>query len=551
MDKEIQEMLKKVEGVNRLPAPSVRNDNGGWNFLAEPMFEYVNDKIDFYNEENVIMSRFNPATKGSQKTTNHEGAVAYKVSPELELYSLVATCLCQPKFYESDKEQLERLRTLIFQCHPEFVFKLAVYARKEMHLRSISVVLLVEFANVRRISSSHSAFMPFSDVVYEVIQRPDDMTELLAYYQYVNKDNWHGAKKLCKLSNQIKLGLKRAFSKFDEYQIAKYNRSGEVTLRDVMFLTHPERTEVTDKLTKGVLKTPYTWETELSEKGNVKEVWEPLINSGKVGYMALLRNLRNILNAGVRQDHIATVATRLSDKNAVLKSKQFPFRFLSAYKQITPSKSFATTAALNALEDAMIHSAENVKGFGYETKVVIGADVSGSMSHPISKNSTVMYHDVGLCLAMLLHNRCKSVISGIFGTDWKVINLPQRSILSNVCELSGRNGNVGHGTNGYKVIDHLIRSKSVADKVMIFTDCQMWDTSGRNYLFANCWGEYKKFIAPNAKLYLFDLAGYGNTPVSVRDKDVFLIAGWSDKVFDMLDAIENGESIVEKIKECK
>ena len=88
------------------------------------------------------------------------------------------------------------------------------------------------------------------------------------------------------------------------------------------------------------------------------------------------------------------------------------------------------------------------------------------------------------------------------------------------------------------------------DKVMMFTDCQMWDSCGNKETVRKSWEKYKK-IAPNAKLYLFDLAGYGSVPLDVVEPDVFLIAGWSDRVFDILDALENGNSVIDEIRKIE
>ena len=88
------------------------------------------------------------------------------------------------------------------------------------------------------------------------------------------------------------------------------------------------------------------------------------------------------------------------------------------------------------------------------------------------------------------------------------------------------------------------------DKVMIFTDCQMWDSTDDNKTLQDEWTMYKA-MAPQAKLYLFDLVGYGQSPLKMLDNDVALIAGWSDKVFDMLEALENGSSIVEEIRKIE
>ena len=106
---------------------------------------------------------------------------------------------------------------------------------------------------------------------------------------------------------------------------------------------------------------------------------------------------------------------------------------------------------------------------------------------------------------------------------------------------------MGYSTNGYKVIEYLNREKIVLDKVMMFTDCQMWDSYGNIHSISKEWDKYK-LIAPNAKLYLFDLSGYGTTPLNIIRDDVTLIAGWSDRIFEMLEAIEKGSSAIEEIK---
>ena len=110
-------------------------------------------------------------------------------------------------------------------------------------------------------------------------------------------------------------------------------------------------------------------------------------------------------------------------------------------------------------------------------------------------------------------------------------------------QLNKLEGKVGYSTNGYKVIDWLIKHKQVMDKVLMFTDTQMWDTTGSNATFENSWQKYKK-LAPNAKLYLFDLAGYGQLPLKLKKPDVYLIAGWSDRVFDVLSAIDQGDDAI-------
>ena len=165
-------------------------------------------------------------------------------------------------------------------------------------------------------------------------------------------------------------------------------------------------------------------------------------------------------------------------------------------------------------------------------------------------NSSVELYDIAILLSMILKSRCASVISGMFGDKWKVINMPQSHILANTMEMRRREGEVGYSTNGYKVIDWLIKEDIRMDKVMIFTDCQMWNSLYSDAHIETLWKKYKS-VYPGAKLYLFDLAGYGRTPLRIEKNDVFLIAGWSDKVFDVLSAIEKGESTLSEIRKIE
>ena len=499
--------------------------------------------------------KFNFTTKGKNKVMNHEGEQAYRLSPEWQLYTATATSSLSDKYYESAETRVETLRKLIAECDPLFVAQLAVYARQKMNMRSIPLVLAVELAKV------HQGDSTVSKMVSGIVQRADEIMELLAYYQLANERK--ETKKLNRLSKQLQSGLQNAFNRFDEYQFAKYNRDAEVKLRDALFLVHPKAKDeaqqtLFNKIVNNELETPYTWETELSALGQTKfasnkekEVafrmkWEELIDSHKIGYMALMRNLRNILEAGVSGQHIAKVCEALSNAEAVRRSKQLPFRFLAAYREISKVKSAYASSIMDALEQAVATSAENIAGFNEDTNVLIACDVSGSMQSPVSPKSKILSYDIGLMLAMLLKSRCKNAMTGMFGDTWKVINVPTKGILSNVEAFYQREGEVGYTTNGYLVIQDLLKSKKQVDKVMMFTDCQLWNSRNNNKI-ANLWSSYKK-IYPESKLYLFDLAGHGTTPLSITREDVYLIAGWSDKVFDILATIDRGGDALDEIR---
>ena len=212
--------------------------------------------------------------------------------------------------------------------------------------------------------------------------------------------------------------------------------------------------------------------------------------------MAMLRNLRNFLINDVSKEVLEQVAERISDDNEVIRSKQFPFRFLSAYREIKSMEKKKTKSheikkanlelkehidkkklMLDALEKAVLATSQNIAGFDEHTRVLMACDVSRSMFCPISQKKSVKNYDIGLVLSMLLKNRCRIVLNGIFGSDWKVINLPSSNILNNVELMYERAGEVGYSTNGYKVIEYLNDKGIVMDGrdigTVVFPDAEL------------------------------------------------------------------------------
>jgi len=508
------------------------------------------------------MTPFNKSTQGSEKTVNFEGDLAFNMGPREALYALACTSSLRPKFYVPEvANELKRLRALIKRVPAEFVAKLAVYVREKMYLRTMPLVLAVELCRV------HKGDDLVRRTVRRVIKRADELAEILAYFaaaeDRISRDP--RSKILNRLPKQLRLGLADAFNTFDAYQLAKYDRETAIRLRDVMFLVHPKpkdasQAEIFKRLAEQRLETPYTWETELSAKGNKKETWEGLIDSGKVGYMALLRNLRNILRAGVSKNHLKAVCDKISNSVEVAKSRQLPFRYFSAYVEISGSDQavFEKAAVLLALEAATLASIVNVAIS--EERVVVACDFSGSMQHNVSEKSVIQNLDIGIVLGALLKSNRKTAVVGIFGDEWKVIDFPPGNILGNCLAMRRRIGEVGYSTNGHLAVEWAIANKIEADRFCIFTDCQLWDStwdlpvrglriSGYGAM-NDAWNKYQA-LYPKARLTLFDLTGYGTTPISLRRRDVTLIAGWSDKVFDALAAIERGEEAVSEVEKME
>src|SRR5262252_8037978 len=223
----------------------------------------------------------------------HEGAPARHLSNELQLRRSVLACLLwEGQFYEEGVEIAGRIAELVSKVEPERVAALAIEARERMKLRHAPLLLVREMARHK----THRSLV--ADTLAHVIQRADELCEFVAIY-------WKDGR--VPLSGQVKKGLAAAFPKFDEHQLAKYDRGGPVKLRDVLFLCHAKPQDeaqagVWKKLIWGRLTVPETWEVALSAAGagngvSKREAWTRLLAENKLGALALLRNLRNLREA--------------------------------------------------------------------------------------------------------------------------------------------------------------------------------------------------------------------------------------------------------------
>ena len=480
------------------------------------------------------MSKINVSGKNSTKTTNYEAGEAYTLSPKAELLHLASTWLFrEPKFYSDAFKHEDKVKESIKKVSKkdaEFILKLANYLRNEQYLRTASTYLLVSAANEPCLKGTPSV----QKYTPKIIKRADEITEALAMHQEIFRTDGQKG-----FPNSLKRGIRDAFRNFDEYQFAKYNRKGLVTFKDAIMITHPKHPSgIIKKILDDNLQIPYTWETELSKKGNTKEVWEQLIDSGKLPYMALLRNLRNILNAKVSLNHIEKVASYISSPEAVKKSKQFPFRFLSAYKELEEVP--FSTKLLNAVEKALEISFSNIPKL--PGKTFIASDVSGSMSWTsISKHSKIVPAEIGLVLSAGLNKFTEESAYGLFADTFKIIQPNKDSgILQTVRYLSKIN--VGGSTNGWKAINWLNTTKTHVDRIFIFTDCQLYDNTGYFFYNENTvrseLNKYKQNINPNVKTYVIDLTGYGTVNFPESDNSVAEISGWSEKIFKFVEMSE-------------
>lgn len=469
------------------------------------------------------MSHFNE--KKTSGTTNLAGGKAYTESANMQLASLLLTSFGGDKYYQKSQQVFAGLDELISESDKLFAAKAIVYARREFGMRTITHYAASVLAKYIGGEKWARAFFR------AVVRRPDDITEILACHI--------GRRQ--KITNAMKKGFAEAIGRFDSYQLAKYRGEGNtVKLVDAVNICHPKETERADgaltKLIKGELKSFDTWETELSAAGGnaeaKKSVWRRLLSEGKLGYFALLRNIRNIVNLGDTELKKAALDALLNE-NAIRKSLVLPFRFSTAYKEL----SAIDRDAMRTISRACELACSNVPKLPGKTLVAL--DVSGSM------RSANVAETAALFSAVLAKSNDCDIITFSDSAQYKIIN-PDDSLMTIKDSLKFSCG----GTN---FIDVFIKANKRYDRVILLSDMQAWTAQGWNWNGpfdarpSAAYNAYKRKYNPDCKCYSVDLAGYGT--LQLPEKDVYCLAGFSEKIFDLMALLESDKNaLVNTIK---
>jgi 60 kDa SS-A/Ro ribonucleoprotein len=373
----------------------------------------------------------------------HEGAKAVKISPELQLRRSVMSCLLwEDEFYEDGVSIAQRIVETIPSVEASIVASIAIEARTKMKLRHVPLLIVREMARLQ----SHRALV--AETLYQIIQRADELAEFVALY-------WKEGKQ--PLSAQVKNGLARAFTKFDAYQLAKYNRDEVIKLRDVLFLCHAKpidkaQEEIWKKLVDGTMESPDTWEVSLSAGKDKKESFEHLLKENKLGSLALLRNLRNMAEAKVDESLVFSALEKMKVERVL------PYRFITAARYAPQWEDKIEIAMMKCLE-----SLEKIEG-----KTVILADVSGSMDTKITR-SEINRIDVACGLAVLTREICNAEVY-TFSNDVKQIPARHGFALRDSILNSQPHGNTYLG----KAVD-FININVPCDRLIVVTDEQSHD----------------------------------------------------------------------------
>jgi len=420
----------------------------------------------------------------------HEGAPARNISVELQLRRSVLACLLwEDQFYEDGVEIAGRIQSLVPKVKAEAVAALAVEARDKMKLRHAPLLLVREMARHK----THREGV--ARTLAQVIQRADELAEFVAIY-------WKDGK--APLSAQVKKGLAQAFRKFDEYQLAKYDRSGPIRLRDVLFLCHAkprdaEQAALWKRLVQGELETPDTWEVALSSGADKREAWERLLRERKLGALALLRNLRNMKQADVDESIV------LATLEAMNTSRVLPFRFLAAARYAAQWEESLERAMLGSLRQQ-----EKLPG-----RTVLLVDVSGSMIAALSRRSEMLRTDAAYGLAILLREICEKAVVFTFSQD--LVEVPPRRgfALRDALETSQPH----LGTYLGQALEKIRESY---DRIIVITDEQAHD----------------RVPGPRGRGYTINVASNKN---GVGYGAWTHIDGWSEAVVEYIRALEQAQ----------
>jgi hypothetical protein len=477
----------------------------------------------------------------SQRVTNLAGGQAYSQSLELELASHVLTSLVQDQFYRSADNALARLRELIAACDPKYVAQLALYARRSHNLRSISHVLAGELAadGVDRGDWGRRFYS-------QVVARPDDITEILAYAELR-----YG--KPLRATGLLK-GLAGAFAQFDTYQLARYRGSGKgVSLVDAVNLTHPKPTERNAEalaaLVADRLRDTQSWEAEASKSGDAKATLAGQVREGKLGYMALVRNLRNLL-ALDDAEVMEQARAQLVDPARVKRSRMLPFRYFTASQELAKLPStpevFRTQQALSAAAELALENVPDMPG-----RNVVMIDTSGSMGGPVSGRSEARRVDIAALFGAILWRKTAADVV-LFASDAHWARLTDQGVLSAAQVLRGDGG----ATNLNAAFDLL--GERAYDRIVILSDMQAWvQHDGAGTTWGPSYGirfdgmdklrQYEQRSGAQPFVHSIDLAGYGS--MQFPERRIAALAGFSERVFDLMQFAETDrEALIQTIK---
>lgn len=455
------------------------------------------------------MSRLN-INRGPVNATTAGGAPGHVGSYEDQLRRAVMSCmLWEGTFYESGVEIADRIEDLAGKVTPQFLGDLAIEVKEKGNLRHVPLLLAVLLLDDRWPITRNIRHVLPSEVIERVIQRPDELGEIIAIYRRKDPN--------LKLPAQLKRGIRRAFRKFNEYQLAKWDKpSAKYRLSTVLKLVHPkpkdeEQAAMWKRIFRGELSTPDTWEVALSAGCDKKAVFERLMIEDKLGALAFLRNLRNMTQAGVNLDTLRAYSRVVN------------------LKGVLPHQVLAAGAAVPQLEEiierVLFRLCADLPKF--EGKTAILVDDSGSMQDLLSAKSQMSRRDAAAALAMILRELCEDPIIWAFGSNAEL--LPPRHGFA--LRDAIRNAGLLRNTDIVNAVTVAGRH-SVYDRIVVITDEQQ--THHASVL--------PKPVASCSKAYVMNVAPYR---VGISYDRWTRLDGWSASLVEWMRDFERSAGTFE------
>lgn len=469
------------------------------------------------------MSKINSTKRVNTRTEVGElaGTTVNDIAKETSIQKLrritLANLLWENNAYIDGESVSDEISSIIPRCNPKDVADLAVECRTKQKLRHTPLFIVSEMCRYENMRPYVKIILP------QICTRADMLTDFLAIY-------WHDTdKKSRPLANAAKIGLAESFHNFNEYKLSKYDRNAPIKLRDVMFLTHPKANneyeqELFNKVANRTLKTPETWEVMLSAGADKKATWTKLITENKIGGLAMLRNISNMINAGVDRSVIESGLNNIN--NLML----LPLDYYKA--NIESNNTFK-----HEIEDAMFRSYKNLPKLKGKTLLII--DISGSMGARLSSKSKYSRYDAAAATAICASQQCEDFTLMLTGGNdcnrkeaHEIVKYPPRGfdMMSRVQEAST---NIGYGGIFTRQCLEVAAEElgTDFDRIIVFSDSQDCDIEGH------------RIPAPFAKHnYIIDVSSelHGVNYKGIWDAE---ISGWSDQFLTYINALEGNENV--------
>lgn len=451
------------------------------------------------------MARTNAPNKFTE--TTHEGGRAARMTATQALRRSVMSCfLWEREFYEDGQNIADRIGSLVSECDPVDVARIAVEARNVAYLRHVPLLILCHLA----VTSKGTPLM--RETVPQVVKRADELTELAALWWKLHPDTH--------LPHNMEKGLRDAFANFREYDFAKYDRDGAVRLRDVLRLVHPrasseDRNALYKRINERTLETPDTWEVELSASTDKKASWTHLIGHDKLGGLALLRNLRNMVQAGVDIELIKSKIIK-HNFNMVL-----PFRFTAAARIVPQLEPALDAALLRKIKEQQV----------LPGKTVVMVDTSGSMDNKLSAKSDLTRRDAAATLASIV----PAEYLRVFAFEDALHEVPPRRGMAGIDAI---NSAPRGGTRLFDAVHTVNRIVPDYDRLIVISDEQAFPGASRGWYERSVLVKSMPNPLPNKRGYMINVASAKN---GVGYGAWTHIDGFSENVIRFIQEVEKSE----------